>query len=117
MLELGISSAVIIHLYEPVKNEAYEEIKEIMSFYRGVYIKIAIIFSVVTFIFGISILPLVVHTTIDMAYVIGYYLVFSSSFTFDFLTYHKRSILFADQKNRISSLYTMLAELFLEAYR
>ena len=55
MLELGISSAVIIHLYEPVKNEAYEEIKEIMSFYRGVYIKIAIIFSVVTFIFGISI--------------------------------------------------------------
>lgn len=44
MLELGISSAVIIHLYEPVKNEAYEEIKEIMSFYRGVYIKIAIIF-------------------------------------------------------------------------
>lgn len=112
MLELGISSAVIIHLYEPVKNEAYEEIKEIMSFYRGVYIKIAIIFSVVTFIFGISLLPFVVHTTIDRVYVIGYYLVFSSSFTFDFLTYHKRSILFADQKNRISSLYTMLAELF-----
>lgn len=111
MLELGISSAVIIHLYEPVKNEAYDEIKEIMSFYRGVYIKIAIIFSVVTFIFGISLLPFVVHTTIDMAYVIGYYLIFSSSFTFDFLTYHKRSILYADQKNRVSSLYTMLAEL------
>lgn len=111
MLELGISSAVIIHLYEPIKKELYDQIKEIMSFYRHVYIKIAIVFSVATFLFGIYLLPIVVHTTIDMVYVIGYYLAFSSSFTFDFLTYHKRSILFADQKNRISSLYTMLSEI------
>ena len=110
MLEMGISSAVIIHLYEPVKNNSYETIKQIMSFYRIIYRKIALIFSLVTLIFGFTLLPLIVHTGIDTFKVVGFYLLFSASFTVDFMTYHRRSILFADQKNRISSFCTMIAE-------
>lgn len=110
VLEMGISSAVIIHLYQPVKNENCEAVKEIMSFYRSVYIKIAVVFASIALLFGLFLLPSVVHTTIDTPRVIVFFIVFSSSFVFNFLTYHKRSLLFADQKNRVSTLYTMLAQ-------
>lgn len=110
LLELGISSAVIIHLYEPVKNKDFETVREILSFYRKIYIKLAIVFFAICLGYGFILLPSNITTTIDSPHVILFFLIFSLSFTGNYLTYHKRSVLFADQKNRISILYTMVCE-------
>lgn len=111
LMELGISTAMIIHLYEPVKNNDIELIKGIMSFYRTAYRAIAGIFLVVCIFVDIFLMDRLVTTTVDMILVRTYFLLFGLSFVVNYLTYYKRSILFAEQKNRISMGVTAACEI------
>ena len=110
LMELGISTAMIIHLYEPVKTNDVDMIKGIMSFYRTVYRSIAGIFLAVSVFVDIFLMDRLVTTTVDMALVRLYFLLFGLSFVANYLTYYKRSILFAEQKNRISMGVTAACE-------
>lgn len=112
IMEMGISSAMIIHLYEPIKTDNQQQIKGIMSFYRKIYSIIAIIFGVVTIIVSIFVLDHVVTTTIKMSTVRFYFLLFGLSSVLNYFTFHKRSILYAEQKNRISIGVNAGCELF-----
>lgn len=111
LMELGISSAMIIHLYEPIAQKNEQLVKEILSFYKRIYSYIAVAFSIVSILVAFFLLDSIVTTTLSMDKVRLYFLVFSISFTINYLTYYKRSILFAEQKNRISIGVTALCEL------
>lgn len=111
LMEMGVSTAIIIHLYEPVNNHDAVSIKAIMSFYRKLYNAIAAAFALVFLLVDLFLIDKLVTSTIAVNSVRLYFAIFSLSFLFDFLTYHKRSLLFAEQKNRISIGVTALCEL------
>ena len=110
LLEMGLSSAIIIHLYEPVKENDYHCINEILSFYKKTYSGLAFVFFAICLVYGIFVLPINITTTVPKIRLIIFFIIFSLSFTANYLTYYKRSILFADQKNRISIMSTMICE-------
>lgn len=112
IMELGISSAMIIHLYEPIKTSDQTQIKAIMSFYRRVYIIIAVAFGAGTLFVSLFLLDSLVTTTIEMRTVRLYFILFGATSVFNYLTYYKRSILYAEQKNRISTGVNAACELF-----
>lgn len=110
LMEMGIGSAMIIHLYEPLKNKNYSLASGILIFYRKVYSWLALAFFIIGIIVSVFLLDLLVESNIPSNEVRIYFIIFASSIAFDYLTYYKRSILFADQKNRISAGSTALCE-------
>lgn len=111
LMEAEISTAMVIHLYKPVKEKNQAKIKEVMSFYRNTYVLLAVIFTVVCVVVDVFFMDKLVTTTIEMSKVRVLFAVFSLSFITKYLTYHKRSILYAEQKNRISVGVNMVCEL------
>ena len=111
LMEAGISSAMIIHLYKPVKEGDKAVIKALMSFYQKIYLLISIAFMAVGIILDLFFLDKFITTTIEMRSVRIYFIFFALSFFINYLTYYKRSILYAEQKNRVSALATTISEI------
>ena len=111
LMEMGVSTAMIIHLYEPVKNEDRNAISGIMNFYKEVYCYVAVAFLVVGIIIDFFFLDKLVTTTIPLSKVRVFFIFFIATFVLNYLTYYKRSILFAEQKNRISTGVTAATEI------
>lgn len=110
LMEMGIGSAMIIHLYEPLKNKNYSLASGILIFYRKVYSWLALAFFLIGIFVSVFLLDSLVESSIPTSEVRIYFIIFVSSIAFDYLTYYKRSILFADQKNRISAGATAICE-------
>lgn len=110
LMEMGIGSAMIIHLYEPVSHYNVNLIKGIMAFYRKVYRFIAIVFFIVSFLLTFTLLDNIVSTTLSIKEIRVFFLLFSLSYVVDYLTYYKRSLLYAEQKNRVGSLVSAACE-------
>lgn len=111
LMEMGISSAMIIHLYEPIKRHDVELIRGIMGFYKRIYIGLALAFAVLSILVSLLLLNHMVTTTIPISTVRFYFVVFTLSFTMNYFTYYKRSILFAENKNRVATVFTSISEL------
>lgn len=111
LMETGICSAMIIHLYKPVKEDNKAEIQALMSFYQKIYLAISIIFIVVGLIVDFFFLDKIITTTIKIREVRIYFFFFALSFFINYLTYYKRSLLYAEQKNRISVMATTVSEI------
>lgn len=110
LMETGISTAMVIHLYEPVKSCNKIMICQLLNFYKRIYMGIATIFLALGVFVDIFVIDDIVTTTIPMWTVRVYFLLFALSFFFNYLTYYKRSLLFAEQKNRISICATIGSE-------
>ncbi|MFA9468191.1 lipopolysaccharide biosynthesis protein [Streptococcus sp. E24BD] len=111
LMELGISSAMIIHLYEPVTTGDEEQMAGILSFYRTVYRYIALAFFLTSIVVSLFFLKHLVHTTLPFHQVQLYFQLFNLTFVLNYLTNYKRSLLFAAQKNRVSVFFNSVAEL------
>ncbi|MDO4431821.1 MAG: hypothetical protein Q4B80_00765 [Aerococcaceae bacterium] len=111
LMELGIGSAMIIHLYEPIQHENHAMIAGILKFYQQVYRYIAVAFFLLSLLLSVFFLQDLVHSSIDLSRVRLYFLLFTLSFVLNYLTNYKRSILFAEQKNRVSILFSSAAEI------
>ncbi len=111
LVETGFSTAMIIHLYEPVLNKNYELIAQLLRFYKSVYIKIAFCFLLLGIIVDVFFIDRIVTTSINMWMVRFFFILFILSFFANYLTFYKRSLLFAEQKNRISIMSTTVSEL------
>ena len=111
LMEMGVSTAMIIHLYEPVKNEDRNAISGIMNFYKEVYCYVAVAFLVVGIIIDFFFLDKLITTTVPLSRVRIFFILFIATFVLNYLTYYKRSILFAEQKNRISTGVTAATEI------
>lgn len=111
LMEMGFSSAMVIHLYKPIRKQDYQTTRSIMAFYRKVYSIIALTFMTLCIFVDLFVLKYFVTTTINMWNVRLYFVLFASSLGLSYLTYHKTSILYAEQKNRIRSIATIVSEL------
>ena len=111
LMEMGISSAMIIHLYEPIKKKDQDTISGIMSFYKRIYYYVAFSFALVGVLISQLLIERLVTSSIPIDLVRIYFLFFTACFVGNYLTYYKRSLLFAEQKNRISTGITAVCEI------
>lgn len=109
VMETSMMTAMIIHMYEPMKNRDMEMVSQMMALYRKIYAGIAVLSLAIG---GIVCLFLgkIIHSSLSMQTVRAYFLVFLASAVANYLTYSYRIILFAEQKNRVSAMATLLSE-------
>lgn len=99
VVELGLGSALIYHLYEPIAKKNISKIKSLMRYYRNGYRVIAGIIALLSLL----IMPLL-HFFVSTELDINIYLVFALFAAESVVSYslsYKRSILYASQKNYI----------------
>ena len=112
IVELGINSAIIYNLYEPIKKKRWDTVKSLLSFYRRAYRIIA----GATVLIGLIIMPflhLIVQQEVgDVNIYIAYILVLASSVVSYFLSY-RQSIIYATENGRITTLVQMIGNVVL----
>lgn len=112
--ELGIGTAIVYHLYKPIKEQDILSIRLLMNFYRKCYLLIAVIISIL----GTIIVPFLGYIVSD--YSLPYklsvlYMWFLLDAVCSYVFSYRRSILMVDQKNFIvigcDLLYQFLVKL------
>ena len=106
IVELGLGTALIYHLYKPVAENDIEKVKALMHFYRTSYRIIAGIIIIA----GMILMPFLkffIDTTLDLNfhYIFGLFVIESA---FSYLLSYKRSILYANQENYIVNIIHIL---------
>lgn len=105
--ELGIGSAIIYSLYEPIANNNKEKIKTLIQFYKKSYRIIAGIVLII----GICIIPflnIIVGENNIQENIVLIYLLFLTDTVVSYLLTYKRSILYASQKTYIVNIVHIL---------
>jgi O-antigen/teichoic acid export membrane protein len=112
--ELGIGSAIICSLYEPIANDDKEKIKSLMQFYKKSYRIIALVVTII----GICVIPFlntIVGENNIRENITFIYLLFLFDTVASYLLTYKRSILYANQKtyviNIVHIIYLILMNL------
>ena len=112
ILELGIGSAIVYYLYEPIAKDDTSRIKSLLIFYKKTYRIIAIIIFTV----GIAIIPflklIITDITININIYYAYILFLISTICSYFMVY-KRTLVIAKQKNYIVNIIHLLYIVFL----
>ncbi len=107
--EMGISSAIVYHLYRAIASEDRREIACLMNLYRRAYC----IFAAVITGLGLLAMPFLPYFLKDSPFSIGYvrliYLLWLARTVFSYLLSYRRSMLIADQKEYIATIATLAA--------
>lgn len=103
IIELGLGSAIVYHLYKPAADSDEVRIKSIINFYKLGYRIIAMIVTIV----GLIIMPILPSLVGDINIDINInivYILFLMDIIFSYILTYKRSILYADQKNYLVNI-------------
>lgn len=110
--ELGISTAIVYHLYSALARNDEDEIAALMNLYRKAYY----LFAAVILAIGAPLTPFIHLFMKNDTYSLGYirilYLLWLLRSVASYPLAYKRSLLIADQKEYIVSVVTMLANVF-----
>ena len=104
--DLGISTAIVYRLYEPISKNDVTKVGQLMNFFKKVYNRVASIILVV----GLSLLPFLNQFIKDSSEIPSdinlqeVYLLFLFQTLSSYLFVYKQTILSADQKQYIASL-------------
>lgn len=112
LAELGIGTAIIYSLYQPMAQNNFKEIKGLLNFYKKAYY----IISGIMFVVGLSVIPFlpffVDSESVNVNVYIVYFL-FVIGNSVSFLFKYKKSILLADQRKYIiTNVLTILRIVF-----
>ena len=109
--ELGISTAIIYHLYSALVRQDKREIAELMNLYRKAYYLFAMILTVL----GLLVTPFVHLFMKNESYSLGYvrvlYLLWLFRTVISYPLSYKKSLLIADQNEYIVSVVTILTNI------
>lgn len=100
--ELGISSAIIFNLYEPIKHKKLEVVKSLLKFYREAYNIIAIL----TLTIGLLLMPflhLIVREPVAGVNMYCAYLLVLASTVISYFMSYRQSILYATEQGHITT--------------
>ena len=103
LTELGIGSAIVFSMYKPIADGDIEKVKSLQNLYKKIYIVIAIIVGTI----GLGLTPFITFfmgggTTIDInIYVL--YIMYLACSLIGYFAGHKRSLLFAYQRNDVEN--------------
>lgn len=104
--ELGLGTAIISNLYQPISENDQRTIASLMSFYRKCYRVIA----VVILLLGLAIIPALpwMIKDYDLPYPVAViYLWYLADSVCSYLLSYRRSLFIADQKNYVVLLFDM----------
>lgn len=103
--ELGMGSALVYRLYAPLAGEDHERIRLLMGLYRKIYLVVIMVISVL----GIALIPFLNYLVKAPAVKEDLALLYCLYLTNTIVSYvfvYKKSLLIADQKDYIVSLFT-----------
>lgn len=103
LAELGIGSAIVFSMYKPIAENDIEKVKTLQNLYKKFYL----IISLIVFIIGLIILPFLRHlingdVQININIFI-LYLMYLVNTIVGYFSAHKRSLLFAYQRNDVEN--------------
>ncbi len=114
MSELGLSTAMIFSMYEPLANKNYAKLAALIGFYKKINIFLACTIATL----GLSLLPFlqyIVNLEAPVEHLEIYYLLYLTNTVFSYLMTHGPAIINADQKiyklsiNR--SIFTLIQQI------
>lgn len=116
LVELGLGSAIVYSLYEPLEHKNIKKVKSLINFYKVSYRIIAIIIGLLSLII-LPFIPMIVgeNNVSDNIYII--FLLFSLNSICSYLITYRRSILYADQKSSIITNIHLLISLLLNFFQ
>ena len=100
LAELGIGSAIVFSMYKPIAENDIEKVKALNNLYKKFYIYIAVIVSII----GVAITPFLPYVVTQQGIEVNIYIIylmFLFNMVIGYLSAHKRSLLFAYQKNDV----------------
>ncbi len=107
--ELGISTAVVFHLYSYLASKDEEKIAALMNLYRKAYG----IFAITISLLGLCVLPFVHVFLRENSFSLGYirviYILWLMRTVCSYLLSYKRSLLIADQQEYVVTIGVMIA--------
>lgn len=113
LAELGIGSAIVFSMYKPAAENDIEKLKSLNNLYKKVYTIIAIIVLVL----GLAIMPFIKYfiseepnVSVNL-YVV--YAIFLANTVISYFGAHKRSLLFAFQRNDIENNILTIATILM----
>ena len=108
LAEMGVGTTLVYHMYKPLATGDDDTITRLMNFYSNVYRFIAL----TIFVVGMCLMPFMKYIVKDVDYSDGYvmwiYFLFLMQTVTTYLFAYKRSILAADQKQYIVSIYDLV---------
>ena len=113
--ELGLSSALVYHMYKPIAEDDHEKLSALLNLYRKAYLLIGTVISVIGLVL-VPFLPKFISGSYpDNINIYLVYLVqlFNCSISY-FLFGYKQSLLVAHQRNDIDSLINLLTQFGLQ---
>lgn len=102
--ELGIGSALVYRMYEPLAKKDYKKLHLYMELYKRVYNWIIIVIAVVGIIL-IPVIPFIVSAPDVKESLTLLYVLYLCQTLVSYVLVYKKSILIADQKSYIVNLY------------
>jgi len=104
LAELGVGAAIIYSMYKPLAENDIYKIKALMSLYKKAYITVGIVIAFM----GSALVPflnVIIKDIPDIPYIKLIYLLFVINTSVSYFFSYKRSLLIADQKRYIATLY------------
>ena len=112
LAELGIGTAIVYHMYAPIAKGDKTQIAKLMRTYRNIYRLIAVVILAL----GLCLLPfmdgIVSDTDYSKQYISLIFMLFLIQTTSSYLFTYKRSILSADQKQYIITVFDLGYKIF-----
>lgn len=107
LAELGIGNIVVFSLYKPLAVNDNKKLCAYIDFYKTIYrIIAAVVFG--TGIIFIPFIPFLINLPDDIDHIYLYYILYVTNSALSYLFIYKASIINADQKEYIISLYTTI---------
>lgn len=104
LAELGVGQAIVFSMYKPLAERNESKIVALMGLYRKAYSVIGIVVSVL----GVALLPFLryfVQEMPDIPYIRLIYIIFVANSVVSYFFSYKRSLIIADQKGYIATIY------------
>ena len=104
LADLGMSTAMMYHLYKPIVENDKNKIRDLVGYFRRIYLIIAGI----VFCIGIAIIPFlkyIINLEQDIPFVQGYYILALLNVVISYLFVYRTTLVMADQKNYILNKY------------
>ena len=100
LADLGIATAMMYSLYDPIARKDTEKIKNLICFFRKIYLGIA----GAVFVIGICLIPFlprVIHLDHPIEHITLYYLIALMNVVLSYLYVYRTTLMAADQKSYI----------------
>ena len=104
LAELGIGSAITYSLYKPLAEDNRKEIIALMQFYRKAYLYVGLVVALIGILLTPA-LPVLIKDIPDIPHIQLIYLMFVANSALSYFFVYKQSIIIADQRKYIVSLY------------